>query len=85
MTWTVTFKQDADNIGRVTAVYNAGMADEFTYTHEINFADGWNAEDIVAHAMKFRDHKQAITDKAEINRAAVEAQIQAAFDALGGK
>lgn len=85
MAWTVTYKQDADNLGRVTATYNAGMADEFIYTHEINFADGWRADDIVAHAVKFRDRNRAIADKAEINRAAVEAEIQAAFDALGGK
>lgn len=85
MTWAVTFKQDADNLGQVTATYNAGLPDEFVYTQQINFAEGWSADDIVAHAVKYRDRRKAIADKAEINRAAVEAQIQAAFDALGGK
>lgn len=85
MTWTVTFAQDRDNIGRVVATHNAGLSDEFVYTHEINFADGWSAADVVAHAVKMRDHQKAIFDKAEINRLAVEAELQAAFDAAGGK
>ena len=79
MAWTVTFTPDNDkeDVGSATAVWNAGLADEFTFTARIR-ANRDGIAEFKKDALAAKDERDATATKGTTLAADIEAEMNKA-------